>query len=418
MRKVVLTIAITAHTEGPLAEKTIKSVFLAITELEKQGITYEIIINIDRGDKATYDYFTKFHKDSRFIILESDFGDLGLSRNHILSKSHGEIISFLDADDLISKNWYLNAFNHIKSSNHSVVVHPKSSLLFGPDYDSTLCLFHNSTSKPAEALIALGANRWISTAIAKREIFEDTPYIATENGYGHEDYTFNLQTIAKDIAHETAKNTVHFYRQRPNSLVSTSNNSHATQPYTDLFDIHYLNNLPPVTLQNYYSPTHRIPPLYVQKAIKEISPIEPLVKLTKDSQKNGLPIFNPDTNNSFVRPAFLKLITSIVRSPEKVIIVGSASGDELKKLSKSSTETIVIVTDSSSSIPKNTPNATYLNFCEHSHWLNPIEKDILLTRLLIQLRPESLQVVDSKYGKTWISNHKDLDLAKTAAIVK
>ena len=118
MKKVDLSIGITAHAEGPLAKKTLKSVFLAITELEKRGITYEIIVNIDRGDKATREYFAKFHKDSHFIILESDFGDLGLSRNHILSNSHGKIVSFLDADDLISKNWYTNAITKRKLYNY------------------------------------------------------------------------------------------------------------------------------------------------------------------------------------------------------------------------------------------------------------------------------------------------------------
>lgn len=412
MKKLDFSAIITAHTEGTLAHKTLQSVFRALKIVEKHQLAYEIVINIDRGDEATTSYFKEYQNDPRFIILETDFGDLGLSRNHALKRSHGQIVSFLDADDLISDNWYLNSINHVNSSPHPVVVHPKASILFGKDFETTLCLFRNSDNKAAEALIALGANRWISTATAKREIFLQTPYIATKDGFGHEDYTFNIQTLSKGIAHEVANGTTHFYRRRADSLVNTSNQHHATQPYSNLFDIHYLKYLPPITYQRRFTSSRRIPPRYIQEAMNKISSIEPQIKLTTKILEEGLPVFNPETVNSLVRPAFLELISNIEQLPETVILASKASEKDLEKHLSSSGYTVIIITDEPISTSPNYPDTTFLDFCQVAHWLNPTEKDVLLSRLLTQLRPHSLVFLNSKYGKTWQNNHKDLRIVK------
>ena len=56
----VLSIIITAHREGLVAHKTMKSVERAVKKIEEASISYEVIVSIDRGDDQTIDYFNNY----------------------------------------------------------------------------------------------------------------------------------------------------------------------------------------------------------------------------------------------------------------------------------------------------------------------------------------------------------------------
>ena len=55
-KKIDISLIITAHNEGLLAHKTMLSAFKAIEELEKEKISYEIIVHIDNGDEYTKEF--------------------------------------------------------------------------------------------------------------------------------------------------------------------------------------------------------------------------------------------------------------------------------------------------------------------------------------------------------------------------
>ncbi|MBQ3441379.1 glycosyltransferase [Candidatus Saccharibacteria bacterium] len=412
-----LSVIITAHAEGLLAHKTLLSALRALEELKND---YQIIVNIDRGDEATIDYFKRYRNDSRFVILKTDFGDLGLSRNYALKKSNGKLVAFLDADDMVSRNWFKNAIEHIESANHPVVVHPKANYIFGFDTPPTFCYFRDSKDLATDMLIMLGANRWISAAVAKREIFEETPYMPTKNGFGHEDYFFNMQTLAKGVKHETAKNTVYFYRRKPNSLMDSSNTTHVTQPYTDLFDLKKLQALPPVTLQRRLTLEDQAPPEYVQTALRDINSIDTEVQLTPEIKAHGLPIFDPDTNNARVPQAFQSIIKNVDRLPDYVFLVpwivpGGADKvlinyiEALKQLHPSWRIAVISTLPSENSWASKLPdNAYHLDFGNNIDKLNDSEKEIVFTRLLIQLKCSRLHLINSEFAYRWVVSHQEL----------
>ncbi|MBQ3353511.1 glycosyltransferase [Candidatus Saccharibacteria bacterium] len=414
-----LSVIITAHSEGLLAHKTLLSVLRALKELK---INYQIIINIDRGDEITLDYFKRYQNNPQFVISKTDFGDLGLSRNHALKKSNGKLIAFLDADDMVSRNWFKNAIEHIESTNHPVVVHPKANYIFGFNISPTLCYFRDSKDLATDMLIMLGANRWISAAVAKREIFEETPYMPTKNGFGHEDYFFNMQTLAKGIKHETAKDTVYFYRRRPNSLMDSSNTTHVTQPYSDLFDLKKLQALPPITLQRKLILEDQTPPDYIQSALHDINSIDTEIQLTPEIKAHGLPIFDPDTNNVRVPQAFQEIIKNVDRLPDYIFLVpwivpGGADKvllnylEALKRLHPSWRIAVISTLPSENSWASRLPDNTYhLDFGNNIGGLNSSEKEIVFTRLLIQLKCSRLHLINSEFAYRWVASHKDLVL--------
>ena len=81
MKTYDLTVAITAHNEGLVAHKTMRSILEATKKLKEKKISYEILVHIDNGDKETIKYFGTY-KDINYVsVYKNNFGDLGSSRN-------------------------------------------------------------------------------------------------------------------------------------------------------------------------------------------------------------------------------------------------------------------------------------------------------------------------------------------------
>lgn len=235
MTKTKLSIIITAHDEGLMAHHTMLSVFRALEDFKER---YEIIIHIDSGDKATKDYFARYKDNPKVRILENDFKDLGESRNHSVQQAKGTYVAILDADDLVSENYFSEMIKVLEAAEDEIVVHPQCCLSF-EDLGSTFCLQELAESKTPEidAALALHRHRWIAAVSGKRETFLAHPYIKTENGIGCEDYALSTELTASGISHKIAKETIYFYRKKQVSLLQKSNARHYAQPYSELFEI-------------------------------------------------------------------------------------------------------------------------------------------------------------------------------------
>ena len=115
-KRIDLTAAITVHDEGLVAHKTMRSVFEALNKLKEVGYTYEIIVHIDKGDEATVKYFERYKDNKNIRIFKNNFGDTGPSRNFVVENALGKYVAFLDGDDLISGNWYVEAIKMLEES--------------------------------------------------------------------------------------------------------------------------------------------------------------------------------------------------------------------------------------------------------------------------------------------------------------
>ena len=244
MKNIDLSVGVTAHDEGYLAHKTLRCILKGLDQVAKAGYAYEIIINVDRGDDTTKKYLKRYEDDKRFNILYSDFGDLGFSRNNIAKNAKGKYLAFIDADDLVSFNWYIEAIKHLEKAEKELILHPSKELVFGTDLKPVCCNISDSFDKAGDAMILAGCNRWTSTVFGLRKTFLEHPYMETGNGYGYEDYFFNTQVIADGIRHEIVSETVMFYRRKRVSLLSRSDANRVIQPYVKLLDIEYLKSIP------------------------------------------------------------------------------------------------------------------------------------------------------------------------------
>lgn len=229
-----LSIIITAHDEGLLAHKTMLSVFRA---LEKVEVEYEILVHIDCGTEETIKYFQRYADDEHFRIIQNHFGDLGESRNATVKEARGKYVLVRDADDLVSSNYIAEVLRILRAHDDNVVVGFQYCLSF---WDCTgkflLQELPNSTTREENAKLLFGVNPWGSSLAGARKIFLEHPYISTKDGFGHEDYAFNISLMADGIIYRSAPGTVLFYRRKANSLITQNSSNNVTQPYSKLFD--------------------------------------------------------------------------------------------------------------------------------------------------------------------------------------
>lgn len=205
-----LSIIVTAHGEGILAHKTMLSVFRSADKLSVDGYTYEIIIHIDKGSDSTINYFKKWYASEKNIrIIESDFGDLALSRNRAVEECGGSYITCIDADDLYSENWLLYALKAVKKQPE-IIARVEYALSFGND----IVLTHvKKMSKLHMMQSLLVSNYFTSVFMCSRDIYLSHKQKINKAPYGFEDWQWTLDTIGSGYKHVAIPKTALFYRK-------------------------------------------------------------------------------------------------------------------------------------------------------------------------------------------------------------
>ena len=153
-------------------------------------------------------------------IVFTDHGDPGLARNRGVAASHGDFVTFLDADDLWSFNWLAEAHAFSSAASKPLVAHSEMNILFGEK--SYIWLHRDSESPDFDPGYLSVGNYWDAMAFAPRQIYLDHPYKANalDAGYGHEDWHWNCVTLLAGHAHRPVPGTVHMKRKRRNSQES------------------------------------------------------------------------------------------------------------------------------------------------------------------------------------------------------
>jgi glycosyltransferase involved in cell wall biosynthesis len=211
-----ISAVITAHREGLLAGPSIASFNAAVAFARKKGIQIETIVVLDRSDNLTKSLFAETKKFG-FEIYETDGGDPSLSRNAGTNFANGKYISFLDADDLWSENWLVNSFAYCVGCQRPTICHSECNIVFG---DGKHIWFHlDSENEDFDANCLRVLNYWDSMSFGERKLFLKHPFKKNDlsQGYGHEDWHWNCETLANGISHRPVPGTVHVKRRRPNS---------------------------------------------------------------------------------------------------------------------------------------------------------------------------------------------------------
>lgn len=211
-REGALSIIVTAHREGLIAHKTMRSVERAVTRLEKAALSYEIIVSIDRGDETTVNYF-KNYRGLPITIYQWDHGDLSGSRNSAIAKAHGRFVAFIDADDLMSENWLYDGLRLLLQKTYGkYVAHSAYTIEFeGAD---AIVQKTGYTNKDQDMLLSVLSGRWNSVIIAPIILLKKFPYVPNSPGYGYEDWYLSCCLIDNDVKNVLVPETAIFVRRK------------------------------------------------------------------------------------------------------------------------------------------------------------------------------------------------------------
>lgn len=209
-----LSVVVTAHSEGILLHKTLKSVERAASILTERGFSYEVIIHID-SPTAYMKAYLKANKSylSQFALYENFFKDSGASRNFCIEKAAGTFVTFIDGDDLVSKYWLADALKHL-SENHTqdIVAHPALTVEF--DAVSNIVTKHGEIDRTTDSLLSVFANRWNVVLMTKRSLLVKHPYCVDPQGYGFEDWNLNNRFIYAGYHNILIPESVIFVRRK------------------------------------------------------------------------------------------------------------------------------------------------------------------------------------------------------------
>jgi glycosyltransferase involved in cell wall biosynthesis len=215
-----LTVAITAHSETLVAGPSVLSVEAAISAAEEKGFRVQRLLGLDNSTQEAEQYFRQ-DRLKAWEIVKYSFGDPFQVRNAMVERGAGKWIAFVDADDMVSENWFAKAAMRLaraEEEGDKIVVHPELNWIFEahqmvfakPDMNDEIFLPH----------YLYFANYYDMMAMAPREAALRIPYGHRDlkHGFGYQDWQWHIETMGAGWRHVVARDTIIFKRRRKNSV--------------------------------------------------------------------------------------------------------------------------------------------------------------------------------------------------------
>lgn len=223
-----LTVIVTTHAEGRLLRPTVRSIELALLRVQDAGWSAELLFICDRIDTRTQfevNYWVTRREDLPFEVrvMQVELGESGAARNAGVSAASGRYVAFVDGDDLISEDYLLGAIGRLDACSIPTIMHPHLVVSFGAR--SLLWETESTLSGTITYRDLLRHNQWPSSSVLPRTLGLQHPYriLHPGEGYGPEDWIWNIDTVAAGIAHDVVPDSMFFYRVRESGGV---NNRH------------------------------------------------------------------------------------------------------------------------------------------------------------------------------------------------
>jgi len=230
-----LTCIITGHREGRLAVASLRSFWAAIDAARAAGHAVEARLVLDRPNPLTHAVFEAHRKDA--VAFEAyDHGDQGKVRNEAVAKANGRYTAFLDADDLWSEDWLVQALDFLDGAPETHIAHPAYNYFF--EQQATIFCHVDQESDAFRPDLLRIANYWDALCVCPTAIYHEIPFCDRdiEAGYAYEDWVWNCETVAAGKVHKVVPESVLFKRRQNNSQTiraSASKSLGRRNPLTD-----------------------------------------------------------------------------------------------------------------------------------------------------------------------------------------
>lgn len=240
-----LSVLCTVHSEALVSGPTMRAAAAAISFAEARGVSVECLLGLDDPTEATRTFFSQSIFD-RWRRIELSYGDPGKTRNALVAESAGELIAFLDGDDLYSENWLYEGSRIVaeaEADGRRVIVHPELNWFFDGSHTVTKVLDQRDPLFSPRRCYT--GNYYDTLCIAPRRAHEDFPYADRDipNGFAVEDFQFGIETMADGWVHVVARDTIIFKRKRDGSLISQARARRAIMRQLDCMAIDRIADL-------------------------------------------------------------------------------------------------------------------------------------------------------------------------------
>ncbi len=222
-RKAEIDAVVTFHSEGVVAHRTLLGLERLRLHAQANGIEVRIVAVLDNANAETREIVTA----SRLIrscdrIVEVHHGDLSLSRNSGIEAATAEFVGIFDGDDYYSANWLTTAIATTRARSGDVIVHPEFQVSFGTMHCIARSIDMDETPDYPLAN-CLTVNPWGACSFGRRALYLACPYHVVDfrgSGFGHEDWHWNIDLVARGVRHVSAPGTAHFYRRKASSMLT------------------------------------------------------------------------------------------------------------------------------------------------------------------------------------------------------
>ncbi|AUM75332.1 glycosyltransferase family A protein [Paracoccus jeotgali] len=215
-----LSLLVTLHNEAHLAGPALRSADLAIAAAEAAGFTVERLIGLDAATETTRRFCAQPVIAERWPCRDYDFRDPFLLRNALARAATGRWVAWLDGDDLISENWLVTACEMLRDAppDETWVIHPELNWVFDGE-ENVFTLVDQADPLFSKAYLYFN-NYWDMMSVYPRDLALAVPYAPRrpEQGYGYEDWHWNLATMAHGVLHRVAPGTIIAKRRRAESV--------------------------------------------------------------------------------------------------------------------------------------------------------------------------------------------------------
>lgn len=267
-----VSVIVAMHREGILGYKTLRNIAIMVGNAKKNGISCEILIGLDNADDLTKKIVTDFQmslNNTQCSVFESSFGDPGLNRNNLLDRCEGKYILIHDGDDLFTQNFICEAYRMAEQATEPAVYIPQIQVNF--DAHHYMMPYMSTESKLISKQFLFETNYFTSQFLVPRSLVRELRYESSENGWGYEDWWFNLELVASGVKFLLVPNTAFYYRRKKsNSLLSAFNSDSVLMRKTRLYDPKTFLMLPPAIKRRTKAPNVKEDPGWL-RALRKVT---------------------------------------------------------------------------------------------------------------------------------------------------
>jgi glycosyltransferase involved in cell wall biosynthesis len=215
-----ISLIATFHREGYIGGWTLDNLARLRREADVAGLSHELICVLDRADEETISVVEN-HSGLRRQdkVARVDHGDPGMSRNDGVAQAIGEFVAIFDGDDYYSANWLTQAYRTLSSNSALRIVNPEFIVEFGESWAIMRVPNQETEFVPRASLLLV--NPWSSNVFVLKAALLARPYQETRpetTGFGHEDWHWNLEMLARGSKFVTAPRTARYYRRKADSV--------------------------------------------------------------------------------------------------------------------------------------------------------------------------------------------------------